>query len=194
MKKSLKILCYISLVSLSHFAHSSTLVENARKQIGVTLSYDPHYRKIDFPMGDVPLTTGVCTDVIIRAYRQQGLDLQQAVNQDMKKAWNKYPKIWGLKKPDPNIDHRRVPNLETFFSRHGQILSLTDLASFQAGDIVTWRLPKNLPHIGIVSDKKSADGVPLIIHNIGRGTQEEDILLKYKLVGHYRLVKNVQSK
>lgn len=194
MKKSLKILCYISLVSLSHFAHSSTLVENARKQIGVTLSYDPHYRKIDFPMGDVPLTTGVCTDVIIRAYRQQGLDLQQAVNQDMKKAWNKYPKLWGLKKPDPNIDHRRVPNLETFFSRHGQILSLTNLASFQAGDIVTWRLPKNLPHIGIVSDKKSADGVPLIIHNIGRGTQEEDILLKYKLVGHYRLAKNVQSK
>lgn len=194
MKKSLKILCYISLASLSHFAHSSTLVENARKQIGVTLSYDPHYRKIDFPMGDVPLTTGVCTDVVIRAYRQQGLDLQQAVNQDMKKAWNKYPKLWGLKKPDPNIDHRRVPNLETFFSRHGQILSLTDLASFQAGDIVTWRLPKNLPHIGIVSDKKSADGVPLIIHNIGRGTQEEDILLKYKLVGHYRLAKNVQSK
>lgn len=194
MKKSLKILCYISLVSLSHFAHSSTLVENARKQIGVTLSYDPHYRKIDFPMGDVPLTTGVCTDVVIRAYRQQGLDLQQAVNQDMKKAWNKYPKLWGLKKPDPNIDHRRVPNLETFFSRHGQTLSLTDLDSFQAGDIVTWRLPKNLPHIGIVSDKKSADGVPLIIHNIGRGTQEEDILLKYKLVGHYRLAKNVQSK
>lgn len=178
----------------SVLAYGNVLVENARKQIGVTVSYDPQYRKIDFPMGDVPEATGVCTDVVIRAYRLQGLDLQQAVNKDMKSAWEKYPKLWGLKKPDPNIDHRRVPNLETFFSRHGQTLSLADLSTFQAGDMVTWRLPKNLPHIGIVSDKKSSDGTPLIIHNIGRGTQEEDILFKYKIVGHYRLPENMKFK
>lgn len=183
----------LCMISAPSFANLS-LVENARKQIGVTVSYDPQYRKIDFPMGDVPAATGVCTDVVIRAYRQQGLDLQQAVNKDMKAAWAKYPKIWGLKRPDPNIDHRRVPNLETFFSRYGQTLSLTELSTFQAGDIVTWRLPKNLPHIGIVSDKKSSDGTPLIIHNIGRGTQEENVLFKYKIVGHYRLPENIKFK
>ncbi|QLB40927.1 MULTISPECIES: DUF1287 domain-containing protein [Mannheimia] len=178
----------------SVLAYGNVLVENARKQIGVTVSYDPQYSKIDFPMGDVPATTGVCTDVVIRAYRLQGLDLQQAVNKDMKSAWEKYPKLWGLKNTDTNIDHRRVPNLETFFSRYGKTLSLTDINSFQAGDIVTWRLPKNLPHIGLVSDKKSADGTPLIIHNIGRGTVEEDILFKYKIVGHYRLPENIKFK
>lgn len=178
----------------SVLAYGNVLVENARKQIGVTVSYDPQYSKIDFPMGDVPATTGVCTDVVIRAYRLQGLDLQQAVNKDMKSAWEKYPKLWGLKNTDTNIDHRRVPNLETFFSRYGKTLSLTDINSFQAGDIVTWRLPKNLPHIGLVSDKKSADGTPLIIHNIGRDTVEEDILFKYKIVGHYRLPENIKFK
>lgn len=190
----LNYLIAISIFVLTNASDAATLVENARKQIGVTVSYDPQYRKIAFPMGDVAPETGVCTDVVIRAYRLQGLDLQQAVNKDMKKAWNKYPKIWGLKSPDPNIDHRRVPNLETFFSRYGQTLSLTDLSTFQAGDIVTWRLPKNLPHIGIVSDKKSADGVPLIIHNIGRGTVEEDVLFSYKIVGHYRLTEKIKSK
>lgn len=193
MKHKLTLLC-ISTLILSSTAYCSTLVENARKQIGITVSYDPQYRKISFPMGDVPANTGVCTDVVIRAYRLQGLDLQQAVNQDMKKAWAKYPKLWGLKKTDPNIDHRRVPNLETFFSRHGQTLSLTDISTFQAGDIVTWRLPKNLPHIGIVSDKKSPNGIPLIIHNIGQGTLEEDMLFKYKIVGHYRLPENIKFK
>lgn len=194
MQNRLGTLCLLVLISIPNLAYSSMLVENARKQIGVTVSYDPKYRKIDFPMGDVPETTGVCTDVVIRAYRQQGLDLQQAVNKDMKSAWAKYPKLWGLKTTDPNIDHRRVPNLETFFSRHGQTLSLTDLSTFQAGDIVTWQLPKNLPHIGIVSDKKSLDGTPLIIHNIGQGTQEEDVLFKYKIVGHYRLPGNMKFK
>lgn len=192
MKKWL--LLAISFIPTMSLASGLTLVENARKQIGVTVSYDPNYRKLDFPMGDVPEHTGVCTDVVIRAYRLQGLDLQQAVNKDMKKAWDKYPKLWGLKRTDANIDHRRVPNLETFFSRYGKTLSLTDINSFQSGDIVTWRLPKNLPHIGIVSDKKSADGTPLIIHNIGRGTVEEDILFKYKMVGHYRLPENMKFK
>ena len=163
------------------------LVRDARGQIGVTMSYDPAYRKIAFPMGDVPLSTGVCTDVVIRALRGQGVDLQALVNKDMKTAWAAYPKIWGLQKPDGNIDHRRVPNLEVFFRRHGQSLSLSDKATFKAGDIVTWRLPQsNLPHIGIVSDKRAADGTPLIIHNIGRGTREENVLFAYPLKGHFR--------
>lgn len=163
------------------------LVRDARSQIGVTMSYDPAYRKIAFPMGDVPLSTGVCTDVVIRALRGQGVDLQALVNKDMKTAWAAYPKIWGLQKPDGNIDHRRVPNLEVFFRRHGQSLSLSDKTTFKAGDIVTWRLPQsNLPHIGIVSDKRAADGTPLIIHNIGRGTREENVLFAYPLKGHFR--------
>ena len=125
--------------------------------------------------------------MIIRAYRLQNVDLQQLVNHDMKSNWSAYPKIWGLKSTDKNIDHRRVPNLEVFFARHGQSLSITDKDSFQAGDIVTWRLPNsNLPHIGIVSDKAAADGTPLIIHNIGRGTQEENILYAYPIHKHFR--------
>ncbi|MFW2176761.1 MULTISPECIES: DUF1287 domain-containing protein [unclassified Moraxella] len=169
--------------------NSPPLVKSARQQIGVTTSYDPTYRKLKFPMGDVDKSTGVCTDVVIRAYRQQGKDLQALVNVDMKKAWNAYPKTWGLSKPDNNIDHRRVPNLEVFFKRHGKTLSLTDKASFKAGDLVTWRLDvngKKLPHIGIVSDNTTADGTPLIIHNIGRGTEESDILYQYPISGHFR--------
>lgn len=163
------------------------LTQDAKKQIGVTISYDPTYRKLAFPRGDVPIETGVCTDVIIRAYRLQNIDLQQLVNHDMKSNWSAYPKNWGLKSTDKNIDHRRVPNLEVFFARQGQTLSTTDKASFQTGDIVTWRLPNgNLPHIGIVSDKVAADGTPLIIHNIGQGTQEENILFAYPIKAHYR--------
>lgn len=184
---------YIIIFTLSAFVASSAnatdpirLINDARKQINVTTGYDPHYRKIDFPMGDVPLHTGVCTDVVIRAYRGQQVDLQQLVHLDMKKAWKHYPKLWGLKTTDRNIDHRRVPNLETFFKRQGTVLPITDISTFHAGDIVTWRLPGNLPHIGIVSDKTNAEGIPLIIHNIGRGTQEEDILFKYKIIGHFR--------
>ena len=179
---------FFALYGFSAFAAIAPqqLVNDARGQINVTVSYDPSYRKIAYPMGDVPLHSGVCTDVVIRALRQQQIDLQQLVHQDMKKAWNSYPKLWGLKSTDSNIDHRRVPNLETFFKRHGQSLSLTDISTFKAGDLVTWRLSSNQPHIGIVSDKTTADGTPLIIHNIGRGTQEEDILFRYKMIGHFR--------
>ena len=163
------------------------LAHDAKKQIGVTVSYDPAYRKLEFPRGDFSQHTGVCTDVVIRAYRLQNIDLQQLVNHDMKNHWSAYPKIWGLTSTDSNIDHRRVPNLEVFFSRHGRSLSLTDKDSFAAGDIVTWRLPNgNLPHIGIVSDKKTANGTPLIIHNIGRGTEESNILFAYPISGHFR--------
>ncbi len=163
------------------------LAVDAKKQIGVTTSYDPTYRQLDFPRGDVAQNTGVCTDVVVRAYRLQNIDLQQLINVDMKANFSAYPKIWGLKSTDKNIDHRRVPNIETYLERHGQSLSITDNNSFKTGDIVSWRLPNsNLPHIGVVSNNKANDGTPLIIHNIGRGTQEENILFAYPIKGHYR--------
>lgn len=163
------------------------LARDAKKQIGVTVSYDPAYRKLDFPRGDVPQDAGVCTDVVVRAYRLQNIDLQQLIHVDMQASFSAYPNIWGLKFTDKNIDHRRVPNIETYLSRHAKTLSTSDKASFQAGDIVSWRLPNgNLPHIGIVSDKVAADGTPLIIHNIGRGTREENILFAYPTHKHFR--------
>ena len=174
-------------VAASPISSGNKLALDAKKQIGVTVSYDPAYRKLAFPRGDVPIETGVCTDVVVRAYRLQNIDLQQLGNHDMKTNWSVYPKHWGLKSTDKNIDHRRVPNLEVYFERHGQSLSITDKDSFRPGDIVTWRLPNsNLPHIGIVSDNKAADGTPLIIHNIGRGTQEENILFAYPITKHLR--------
>ncbi|WLQ13193.1 DUF1287 domain-containing protein [Hahella aquimaris] len=150
--------------------------------------YDGSYRRIPYPNGDVPANTGVCTDVVIRAYRQLGVDLQQEVHEDMRQHFSRYPKIWGLKKPDANIDHRRVPNLQTYFSRHGQSLPVTDKAEdYQPGDLVTWMLPGNLPHIGIVVDKKHwLSGRPMIVHNIGRGPKLEDMLFDYPITGHYR--------
>lgn len=176
-------------VQSSELSHSKTfspllLVSDARKQIGVTLNYDPAYTRLPYPNGDVSQVKGVCTDVVIRAMRLQGVDLQQKVHDDMSRAFSKYPTRWGLKKPDANIDHRRVLNLEVFMSRRGASLPLSD---FQAGDWVTWRVgDKNLPHIGLVSNQKAADGTPLIIHNIGAGTQEEDVLHAFKMVRHYR--------
>lgn len=167
------------------------LVQSAREQIGITTIYDPAYVKLDYPMGDVPQQRGVCTDVVVRAYRNrkdgQNKDLQELVNSDMKKAWSQYPKIWGLKTTDKNIDHRRVPNLRVFFKRNGKSLEVSDIGSdYKAGDLVTWKIGGKLPHIGIVSNKTTANGTPLIIHNIGRGTQEENILFDYPITGHYR--------
>lgn len=163
------------------------LVLAAREQVGVTLSYDPAYRRLSYPGGDVPLSTGVCTDVLIRALRQQGLDLQEAVHRDMRAHFNLYPKNWGLSRPDSNIDHRRVPNLMTWFKRQGWALPLSrDAAAYRPGDIVTWDLGRGLTHIGIVSDRRAGSEVPLVLHNIGRGTQEEDILFGFEITGHYR--------
>jgi uncharacterized protein YijF (DUF1287 family) len=163
------------------------LVLDARSQVGVTLSYDPVYRQLDYPGGDVPLSTGVCTDVVIRALREQGLDLQKSVHEDMRAHFALYPKNWGLKRTDRNIDHRRVPNLMTWFKRQGMALKVSDKpADYQAGDIVTWDLGRGLTHIGIVSDRSSPAGVPLVLHNIGRGTREEDILFGFAITGHYR--------
>lgn len=168
-------------------AHALKLVRAARAQIGVTTRYDGAYRRIRYPMGDVPAQAGVCTDVVVRAWRAQGVDLQQLVHEDMRRAWHAYPKLWGLKRPDTNIDHRRVPNLAVFFRRRGQSLPASrQPEDYRPGDMVTWMLPGNLPHIGIISDRKSASGTPLVIHNVGAGTQEEDALLRWPVTGHYR--------
>jgi uncharacterized protein len=162
------------------------LVQSAYEQVGKTVFCDPRYQIIAFPGGDVTLDRGVCTNVIIRAYRGVGIDLQVLVNQDMRTSFAMYPKLWGLSHPDRNIDHRQVPNLAAFFSRRGETLPISkDGADYKAGDLVTWRLPDGRPHIGLVTDRQS-EGRPLVIHNIGAGAQVEDILFTYAIAGHYQ--------
>lgn len=155
------------------------------------VTYDPAYFTIKYPNGDVPVDKGVCTDVVIRAYRKLGIDLQKEVHEDMKQNFSKYPKNWGLKKPDTNIDHRRVPNLRVFFAKFGKSKSIeTKPELYVPGDIVTWILPGNLTHIGIVVNRKSADGKRnLIVHNIGGGQVIEDCLFKFTITGHYQYQK-----
>ena len=152
------------------------------------VTYDGSYRRIAYPGGDVPDNVGVCTDVIVRSYRAVGIDLQQRVHQDMSEAFHAYPSLWGLRRPDPNIDHRRVPNLRRFLERQGASLPITqNPADYQAGDLVSWMLPGNLPHIGVVTDRRSDDTLrPLIVHNIGSGPKLEDLLFAYRITGHYR--------
>lgn len=150
--------------------------------------YDPAYVRISYPGGDVAPGRGVCTDEVVRAYRLLGIDLQQLVHEDMRRAFSVYPRRWGLSRPDPNIDHRRVPNLEVFFTRHGTTLPVTQNGrDYQAGELVTWMLPGNLPHIGLVTAKRTRDGArPLIVHNIGAGPQLEDMLFNYNITGRFR--------
>ena len=165
-------------------------VEAARRQVGVTVGYDPEYRRLAYPGGDVAENTGVCTDVVTRALRTQGFDLQKAVHEDMVHHFSGYPHQWGLKAPDSNIDHRRVPNLVTFFQRQGWKQTVTaNTADYHPGDIVTWDLGGGHLHIGVVSDAKNAADCPLVIHNIGQGTREDDNLFGFKIIGHYRLSK-----
>ncbi len=153
--------------------------------------YDPAYTILRYPNGDVAADRGVCTDVVIRAYRKFGVDLQKEVHEDMKQNFSKYPKKWGVRAPDKNIDHRRVPNLMTFFGRHGSTLKITTQATdYEPGDIVCWRLGGKLTHIGIVSKIKSTDGSRYqIIHNIGAGQVLEDCLFDFEIIGHYRYKK-----
>lgn len=169
---------------------AAKLVGAAIERTSHTVRYDGRYISIDYPNGDVPSDIGVCTDVVIRSYRKLGIDLQKLVHEDMKEYFDLYPsrKIWGLSKTDSNIDHRRVPNLQTFFSRHGSVLAITNHPrNYKLGDLVTWMLPGNLPHIGIVTDKINKDsGNPLIAHNIGLGPKLDDILFEYQITGHYR--------
>ena len=155
------------------------------------VEYDPAYFVINYPNGDIPANKGVCTDVVIRAYRKLGIDLQKEVHEDMKVNFDKYPKTWGLLKPDKNIDHRRVPNLMVFFARHGSVKPITNHAEdFLPGDIVCWNLGGEVTHIGIVVNKKSSDGKSyLVVHNIGRGQMLEDFLFESKIIGHYRYQK-----
>jgi uncharacterized protein YijF (DUF1287 family) len=148
------------------------------------VTYDPAYVRLGYPGGDVQADRGVCADVVIRSYRALGIDLQRVVHEDMAADFGAYPKLWKLKKPDANIDHRRVPNLRVFFTRHG--VSLPTSGEFLPGDIVTLTVAGKLPHIGIVSARKSASGVPLLVHNIGEGEVLEDALFAYPMTGHYR--------
>jgi uncharacterized protein len=163
------------------------LVDAAVAQTRSAVTYDGSYRRIAYPGGDVPASIGVCTDVVIRAYRRVGIDLQVKVHEDMTRAFRTYPQLWGMSGPDPNIDHRRVPNLQAFFRRAGAELPVThEAGAYRAGDVVTWMLPHNLPHIGIVTGQRSGTGRPLVVHNIGRGPEVEDMLFTYPITGHYR--------
>jgi uncharacterized protein YijF (DUF1287 family) len=161
-------------------------IERTRHQV----TYDGAYRRLSYPGGDVPDSIGVCTDLVIRSYRAVGIDLQKQVHEDISKAFSSYPKVWGLRRPDSNIDHRRVLNLQTFLRRNGESLGVSSAADdYKPGDLVTWILPGNLPHIGIVTDHRSQDGArPLIVHNIGRGPEVEDMLFDYPITGHYRYI------
>ncbi|MFH6998974.1 DUF1287 domain-containing protein [Flavobacterium sp. FlaQc-57] len=171
-------------------AFPEKLSEAAISIIDPTVDYDPAYFSIEYPNGDVPKNKGVCTDVIIRSYRKLNIDLQKEVHEDMMKHFSEYPNLkkWGMTKTDTNIDHRRVPNLEIFFERKGEKLPVTqNPKDYKTGEIVTWLINDKLPHIGIVTNKKSLDGKRnLIVHNVGGGQVLEDYLFDYKIVGHYK--------
>jgi hypothetical protein len=177
-------------VKAADFNHDivNALIHRTTQQV----TYDGAYYRLEYPGGDVPANIGVCTDVIIRSYRQLGIDLQKLVHEDMQANFRAYPskRIWGLTKPDKNIDHRRVPNLGVYFERHAQVLTKSpNAADYKTGDIVTWMLPGNLPHIGMVVNQIAQDsGHPLIVHNIGRGPEMSDMLFAYTITGHYRFV------
>lgn len=197
---------YFLLIGLAFFTcgqnqKEETLIENpktfeerlsnaALSIIDKDVIYTPDYVSIKYPNGDVSAKTGVCTDVVIRAYRKLNIDLQKEVHEDIKANFSLYPNLkkWGLKKPDTNIDHRRVPNLEVFFSRKGNKLEVSkNPDDYKTGEIVTWMIGGKLPHIGIITNKKSSDGKrPMIVHNVGGGQVLEDCLFSYDIVGHFK--------
>lgn len=187
---------FLVLIALAVSANAQTaasfsgadLAAAASAQIGVTVVYDPAYVALKYPGGDVPMERGVCCDVVIRALRKHGVDLQKLLHEDMKSNFAVYPKNWGLRKTDTNIDHRRVPNLMKFFSRKGKSLRVTgNDADYRPGDFVTWMLPGNLHHIGVIAGEKvPGTDRPAVIHNIGGGAQCEDVLRAFKIIGHYR--------
>jgi uncharacterized protein YijF (DUF1287 family) len=189
-----KYILFIALIfgavmdALSQNAFHARLADSTLTLTQQSVVYDPTYFRIDYPNGDVPANRGVCTDVVIRAYRKVGIDLQRKVHEDMKANFSKYPKKWGLNSTDRNIDHRRVPNLMTFFSRKGISLPVTTSAKdYIPGDVVCWNLGGAVTHIGIVVNRKSADGARyLIVHNIGSGQVLEDCLFNFTIIGHYR--------
>ncbi len=161
------------------------LARGAEAQVGVTLVYDPSYVRLRYPGGDVPPERGVCADVVVRAFRRIGIDLQTRLHEDIARHFGEYPHLWGLRQPDSNIDHRRVPNLMTYFKRQGKALPVS--APYQSGDVVAWRLPNGLHHIGVVSQRHAPDGNHnLVVHNIGQGARTEDVLYAFDIIGHYR--------
>ena len=188
MRNTLQILFFLFI----NISFSQTTIDDmsevALKLTEQKVVYDPSYFSIDYPNGDIPSDKGVCTDVIIRAYRKIGVDLQKEVHEDMKTNFSLYPKIWGLKSTDKNIDHRRVPNLMTFFERKGASIPISSNGKdYMPGDIVCWNLGGAITHIGIVVNKKSNDGKRnLIVHNIGSGQVLADCLFDFKIIGHYR--------
>ncbi|MEX0359494.1 DUF1287 domain-containing protein [Flagellimonas sp.] len=190
----MKVLKFLILLFVCQFSFSqadtqtSELADAALELTKQQVTYDPSYFSIAYPNGDVPSDKGVCTDVIVRAYRKIGIDLQERVHRDMKGHFQEYPKIWGLQSTDTNIDHRRVPNLMTYFKRQGASLPISNQAvDYLPGDVVCWNLGGGTTHIGIVSHKKSRDGRRyLIVHNIGRGQVLEDCLFDFKIIGHFR--------
>ena len=186
------IILFIGATIASAQTSSIKLAEAAVELTKQDVTYDPTYFSIDYPNGDVPAGKGVCTDVVIRAYRKLGIDLQKEVHEDMHANFSKYPNNWGLSRPDKNIDHRRVPNLMKYFERHGETLAITrNPADYKPGDIVCWNLGGGITHIGIVSNKRSSDSKRyLIIHNIGAGQVAEDMLFKFMIIGHYKYERN----
>ncbi|HEV8581683.1 MAG TPA: DUF1287 domain-containing protein [Thermoanaerobaculia bacterium] len=161
------------------------LARAAVRQVGITTLYDPSYVRLPYPNGDVPLDRGVCADVVVRAFREVGVDLQMEIHEDMRDNFGAYPRNWGLKAPDRNIDHRRVPNLMRYFERRGK--HLPSDAGYQPGDVVAWRLPNGLYHIGVVTgDPVPGENRPFVVHNIGSGARKEDVLYAFRVIGHYR--------
>ena len=179
----------ISPPATSHQQFLRALVAAAVERTHHSVRYDPAYVRIAYPGGDVPADTGVCTDEVIRSYRAVGVDLQKEVHEDMERNFSAYPHKWHwlLGHTDSNIDHRRVPNLIVFFRRHGETLPITKLPNdYHSGDLVTWDLGGGVPHIGIVVDRQGDDQRYMIVHNIGRGPQMEDVLFNWKITGHFR--------
>ncbi|MBE2282959.1 MAG: DUF1287 domain-containing protein [Prosthecobacter sp.] len=193
MWKGVIIFC-VAAVGLGHAqtdagaaGFATRLVQSAMERTTHTVRYDPAYVRLDYPNGDVPADTGVCTDEVIRSYRALGIDLQKLVHEDMRRSFSAYPKIWGLKSPDKNIDHRRVPNLQAFFKRRGASLPVTrNAADYKPGDLITCTVPPHLPHIAIVVPAPDGDETPWIVHNIGQGPKCENRLFEFPLTGHYR--------
>lgn len=179
----LPLLVFVCVAARADVPLAARVAAAARQQVGVTTSYDPAYVSLRYPGGDVPRDRGVCSDVVVRAFRAAGVDLQVAVHEDMAAHFRAYPHMWGLGHPDTNIDHRRVPNLMTFFTRRGKALALD--APFAPGDVVAWRLPNGLYHVGVVSPTRGARDYQ-VVHNIGYGARDEDVLREWTIIGHYR--------